>query len=77
MATLCRFLFRLEKMGFNSPAFFEPGLVRVFLENENQKKGYKPTARRTAPTRMPIMDVEADSIPSRMYPTATPTFNGV
>ena len=38
---------------------------------------YSPTTRSTAPTRMPNIDVDADSIPKRMYPTIAPIFNGV
>ena len=38
---------------------------------------YNPTRRSTAPTRMPNMDVDADNIPKRMYPTIAPIFNGV
>ena len=38
---------------------------------------YNPTTRSTAPTRMPNMDVDADSIPKMMYPTIAPIFNGV
>ena len=38
---------------------------------------YIPTTRSTAPTRMPNMDVDADSTPKIMYPTIAPIFNGV
>ena len=38
---------------------------------------YRPTMRRAAPTRMPNMDVDADSIPRRIYPTIAPIFRGI
>ena len=38
---------------------------------------YPLIMKSTQPTRMPNMDVDADSIPKRMYPAIAPIFNGV
>jgi hypothetical protein len=38
---------------------------------------YRPIMRNIAPTRMPNMDVEAESIPRRIYPTMAPTLRGI
>jgi hypothetical protein len=55
-------------------------LVITFLKCLKKGKNagyYNPTTRSIAPTRMPNMDVDADNIPKRMYPTIAPIFNGV
>jgi hypothetical protein len=55
-------------------------LVTIFLKCKKKEKyagNYNPTTRSIAPTRMPNMDVDADNIPNRMYPTIAPIFNGV
>jgi hypothetical protein len=38
---------------------------------------YSPIMRSMAPTRIPNMEVEAESIPRRIYPTIAPTFRGM
>jgi hypothetical protein len=51
------------------------------IETKNSKKiqarGYKPTMRSIAPTRIPNIDVDAESIPRRMYPAIAPILRGM
>jgi len=46
-------------------------------KSEKSEGCYNPTMRRMAPTRMPNMDVDAESMPSRMYPAIAPIFRGI
>jgi hypothetical protein len=61
---------------------WDTGVLPItFLKCLKKKKksagNYNPTTRSIAPTRMPNMDVDADNIPKRIYPTIAPIFNGV
>jgi len=38
---------------------------------------YNPTMRSIAPTRIPNIDVDAESIPRRMYPAMAPILRGM
>jgi len=52
--------------------------VELYIkEKEAAKKNYNPAIRSIAPSRIPNMDVDADSIPRRIYPTMIPIFNGM
>ena len=42
-----------------------------------KRTGYNPTMRSTAPTRMPNMEVDAESIPRIIYPAIAPIFSGM
>jgi len=46
------------------------------IKRKNEKN-YKPAIRSIAPRRMPNMDVEADNIPSTIYPAINPIFRGI
>ena len=48
-----------------------------FKEKKGLPKNYNPAIRSIAPSRIPTMDVDADNIPRRIYPTMIPIFNGI
>ena len=40
-------------------------------------KNYNPAIRSIVPSNIPNMDVDADNIPNRIYPTIIPIFIGI
>jgi len=46
-------------------------------EKDAVKKNYNPAIRSIVPSRIPNMDVDADNIPKRIYPTIIPIFSGM
>jgi hypothetical protein len=51
--------------------------VEPFKREKGLPKNYNPAIRSIAPSRIPNMDVDADNIPRRIYPTIIPIFNGI
>jgi len=40
-------------------------------------ENYNPAIRSIVPSNIPNMDVDADNIPKRIYPTIIPIFTGI
>jgi hypothetical protein len=49
--------------------------IGVFLKKS--AKNYKPAIRSIVPSRIPNIDVDADNMPKRIYPTIIPIFSGM
>jgi len=47
------------------------------MEKKSEGGNYNPTMQSMAPTTIPDIDVDAESMPKRIYPAIAPVFSGI